>query len=63
MSRIALVVAVAHNGVIGREGRLPWHIPTDLKRFKAITMGKPLIMGRKTWESRQKNRCREGSTS
>ena len=51
MSRIALVVAVAHNGVIGRDGRLPWHIPTDLKRFKAITMGKPLIMGRKTWES------------
>ena len=51
MSRIVLVVAVSHNGVIGRAGGLPWHISSDLKRFKAITMGKPLIMGRKTWES------------
>ena len=51
MSRIAFVVAVARNGVIGRAGGLPWHISSDLKRFKAITMGKPLIMGRKTWES------------
>ena len=51
MSRIVFVVAVSRNGVIGRAGGLPWHISTDLKRFKAITMGKPLIMGRKTWES------------
>jgi dihydrofolate reductase len=51
MSRISFVVAVSRNGVIGRAGRLPWHISSDLKRFKAITMGKPLIMGRKTWES------------
>ena len=51
MSRIELVVAVARNGVIGRDGGLPWHISSDLKRFKAITMGKPLIMGRKTWDS------------
>ena len=51
MSRICFVVAVSRNGVIGRNGGLPWHISTDLKRFKAITMGKPLIMGRKTWES------------
>ena len=51
MSRIALVVAVSRNGVIGRAGGLPWHISSDLKRFKALTMGKPLIMGRKTWES------------
>jgi dihydrofolate reductase len=51
MSRIAFVVAVSRNGVIGRHGSLPWYISTDLKRFKAITMGKPLIMGRKTWES------------
>ena len=51
MSRIVLVVAVSRNGVIGRDGGLPWHISSDLKRFKAITMGKPLIMGRKTWES------------
>lgn len=50
MSPIALVVAVAKNGVIGREGGLPWRIPSDLKRFKAITMGKPVVMGRKTWE-------------
>lgn len=51
MSRTSFVVAVSHNGVIGRDGGLPWHISTDLRRFKAITMGKPLIMGRKTWES------------
>lgn len=48
---IALVVAMAENGVIGREGGLPWRLSTDLKRFKALTMGKPVIMGRKTWES------------
>jgi dihydrofolate reductase len=51
MSRVAFVVAVSRNGVIGRAGGLPWHISADLKRFKAITTGKPLIMGRKTWES------------
>ncbi|MBI2717470.1 MAG: dihydrofolate reductase [Rhizobiales bacterium] len=51
MSRVALVVAVARNGVIGKDGGLPWHISSDLQRFKAITMGKPVIMGRKTWES------------
>src|SRR5438874_1924374 len=48
--RIVLVVAVARNGVIGQGGRLPWRISSDLKRFKEITMGKPVIMGRKTWE-------------
>ena len=46
-----MVVAVSRNGVIGREGALPWHISSDLKRFKEITMGKPVVMGRKTWES------------
>lgn len=51
MSIISFVVAVSRNGVIGRDGGLPWHISSDLKRFKAITMGKPIIMGRKTWES------------
>ena len=51
MSRISLVVAVAENGVIGHRGALPWRIPDDLKRFKAITMGKPVLMGRKTWDS------------
>ena len=45
------VVAVAENGVIGNKGALPWRIPEDLKRFKALTLGKPCIMGRKTWDS------------
>lgn len=48
---ITLIVARAQNGVIGRGGRLPWHIPADLKRFKAITMGTAMVMGRKTFES------------
>jgi dihydrofolate reductase len=48
---ITLVLARADNGVIGRDGTLPWHLPADLKRFKALTMGKPMIMGRKTFES------------
>jgi len=48
---LSLIVAVAQNGVIGVRGALPWHLPGDLKRFKALTMGKPVIMGRKTWES------------
>lgn len=48
---ITLVVAVAANGVIGAGGKLPWHLPEDLKRFKALTLGKPTIMGRKTWDS------------
>jgi dihydrofolate reductase len=48
---LVIVVAVAENGVIGREQRLPWRIPSDLKHFKAVTMGKPLVMGRKTYES------------
>lgn len=48
---ISLIVAAAENGVIGRQGDLPWRLPDDLRRFKAITMGKPVVMGRKTWES------------
>lgn len=48
---ISLVVAVAENGIIGTGGKLPWRLSDDLKRFKALTMGKPLIMGRKTFES------------
>lgn len=48
---LVLVVAVAENGVIGRKGGLPWRIPGDLKHFKAVTMGKPMVMGRKTYES------------
>lgn len=49
--KIVIVVAVAANGVIGREGDLPWRLSTDLKRFKALTIGKPVLMGRKTWAS------------
>ena len=48
---ITLIVARADNGIIGKDGTLPWHLPADLKRFKALTMGKPMIMGRKTFES------------
>lgn len=48
---ISLIVARSVNGVIGREGRLPWHIPADLKRFKALTMGTAMLMGRKTFDS------------
>ena len=48
---ITIVVARAQNGVIGRGGALPWHIPADLKRFKALTMGTAMVMGRKTFES------------
>ncbi|WP_039758168.1 dihydrofolate reductase [Bartonella queenslandensis] len=51
MISICLIVAVAENGVIGREGAMPWHLSTDLQRFKALTLGKPIIMGRKTWDS------------
>ncbi|HEY2444822.1 MAG TPA: dihydrofolate reductase [Rhizomicrobium sp.] len=51
MSRIALVVARADNGVIGRRGELPWRIAEDMRRFKTLTMGKPCIMGRRTWDS------------
>jgi dihydrofolate reductase len=51
VSTISLVVAAAENGVIGHRGALPWRLPEDLKRFKALTMGKPVIMGRKTWDS------------
>jgi dihydrofolate reductase len=48
---VTIVLARAINGVIGRDGQLPWHIPGDLKRFKALTMGSAMIMGRKTFDS------------
>lgn len=51
MAQLHLIVAHARNGVIGKEGKLPWYLPEDLKHFKRTTLGKPLIMGRKTWES------------
>lgn len=49
--RVALVVAMADNRVIGAKGGLPWRIPADLKHFKAVTMGKPIVMGRRTYDS------------
>lgn len=51
MTHLVLVAARGENGVIGSEGDLPWRLPSDLKRFKQVTLGKPIIMGRKTWES------------
>jgi len=51
MSEIVLVVAMARNGVIGKDGAIPWHISADMKRFKALTLGHTVVMGRKTWDS------------
>ena len=48
---VALVAAIARGGVIGRDGGIPWHIPEDVARFKALTTGHAVVMGRKTWES------------
>ena len=54
---ITLVVAAARNGVIGKDGAIPWRLPEDLKRFKALTLGHTVVMGRKTWDSLpEKNR-------
>ena len=49
--RVYLVAAVAANGIIGANGKLPWHIPEELQHFKKLTLGHPVIMGRRTWES------------
>ena len=49
--RVYLVAAVASNGIIGANGQLPWHLPEELKHFKSVTLGHPVIMGRRTWES------------
>ena len=51
MVKLAIIVAAAQNGVIGRNNALPWHLSEDLKYFKRMTMGKPIVMGRKTFES------------
>ena len=51
MSLVSIIVAADEHGGIGRGGTLPWHLPEDLKRFKALTMGKPIVMGRRTWDS------------
>ncbi|HSC76591.1 MAG TPA: dihydrofolate reductase [Pseudomonadales bacterium] len=73
---IALIVARTRNGVIGRNNTMPWHLPEDLRYFKRVTLGKPIIMGRNTWESlgkplpgrdnivitRNKNFCADGAT-
>jgi dihydrofolate reductase len=48
---LTLIAAIARNGVIGVDNRLPWHLPADLKHFRALTMGRTVVMGRKTWES------------
>jgi dihydrofolate reductase len=48
---VTLILAAAENGVIGKAGAIPWHIGDDLKRFKALTLGKTVVMGRKTWDS------------
>jgi dihydrofolate reductase len=49
--KISIIVAAAHNGTIGRDNQLIWHLPDDLKLFKRLTMGRPIIMGRRTYES------------
>ncbi len=49
--RISLVAAVAHGGVIGRDNSIPWRIPDDVARFRKLTMGHPVVMGRRTWDS------------
>lgn len=51
MTVLHMIVACDRGGVIGKDGKLPWHLPEDLKHFKKVTFGKPVIMGRKTWES------------
>jgi dihydrofolate reductase len=49
--RVALVAALARGGVIGRDGRIPWHLPEDIAHFRELTMGYPVVMGRRTWDS------------
>jgi dihydrofolate reductase len=49
--KISLLAAVAQGGVIGRDNAIPWHIPEDARRFRALTMGHPVVMGRRTWDS------------
>ncbi len=50
-ANLSIIAAVADNRVIGRNNQLPWHLPEDLQHFKRLTLGKPILMGRKTWES------------
>lgn len=62
MTLLTLIVARARNGVIGRDNTLPWRLPEDLAHFKRTTMGAPIVMGRKTYESIGR-RCRAAATS
>ena len=48
--RIAMIAAMANNRVIGKDNKMPWHLPEDLRHFKAMTLSKPVVMGRKTYE-------------
>ncbi len=57
--RLTIVVAVARNGVIGRGGALPWRLASDMQRFRAATLGKPVLMGRRTWESLKRRPLRQ----
>ncbi len=59
MSTISIIAAVAENGAIGRENRLLWHLPTDMKRFKTLTTGHTVVMGRRTFESLPKGALRD----
>lgn len=60
---LALIVARAQNGMIGAGNQIPWHLPQDLKHFKALTLGKPVIMGRRTWDSLTRVRPLPGRTN
>ena len=51
LPNLSIIAALSENGVIGRDNQLPWRMPADLAHFKRLTMGKPIIMGRRTWES------------
>ncbi|WP_079419993.1 dihydrofolate reductase [Thiomonas intermedia] len=51
MTQLILIAAVARNGMIGKDGGMPWHLPADLQHFKRLTLGHPILMGRRTWDS------------
>lgn len=51
MTQLVLIAAVARNGIIGKDGGMPWHLPADLQHFKRLTFGHPILMGRRTWDS------------
>lgn len=51
MTQLVLIAAVARNGMIGKDGGMPWHLPADLQHFKRLTLGHPILMGRRTWDA------------